>query len=211
MRARKPRWASRGLRRPGAPFPPRMPAARSLARPLPFTSGIGILERGHDAAHAGRDEGVGAGRRAAVVAAGLERHVGGRALRRLAAGRERHRLGVRPRPARACQPSPMMRPPCAITQPTFGFGVAVSRPRAASASGARHQGMVLGGEAHPTCPAPRGSRRGSRRRPRSCDRRRRSGCRPPCRASSAPPSPSRPAGASRPRARPGRGASARCA
>src|SRR5579864_4236218 len=35
-------------------------------------------------------------------------------------------------PARSCQPSPTIRSPCAITQPTRGFGSVLSSPRAAS-------------------------------------------------------------------------------
>ena len=171
---------------------------------------VGILERGDHAADARGHQRVGAGGRAAVVAAGLEGQVDGRALGRLAAGGERCRLGVRLAGARV--PALAQHPAALRDDATHARvgrgGVAAAR---GERQGARHQGMILGGEAHPTCPAPRGSRRGSPRRPRSCGRRRRSGCRPPCRACAAPPSPSRRGAASRPRARPGRGASARCA
>ena len=57
--------------------------------------GVGVADRAHDARDAGLDQRVGAGRLAAVVAARLERDVGRRAPRRLAAGGERVALGVR--------------------------------------------------------------------------------------------------------------------
>jgi hypothetical protein len=86
-------------------------------------------------------------------------------------------------PAFACQPSPTTAPALTTTQPTRGFGVVVYRPRAARRS-ARAMYSWSWAEytvAWLTCRL-RGSRRGSRRRPGSCGRPRRSGCRPPCRA-----------------------------
>ncbi len=177
---------------------------------LPAHERVGILESGDHAAHARGDERVGARRRPAMVAAGFEGHVGRRACRGFGAGRQRLRLGVRF--ARTLVPALADDPPGLRDHAAHaGIGRGGVAPVGGEGDGARHQGMVRGGEVHPTCPAPRGWRRGSPRRPRSCDTRRRSGCRPPCPACAAPPSPSRPGAANRPRARPGRAASARCA
>jgi hypothetical protein len=111
------------------------PAARRRATPRRPRAGRG---RGgdHDARDARGDQRVGAGRRAAVVGAGLEGDVGGGAARALPGGGERDGLGVRP-PARSCQPSPTTSSPCAITQPTIGLGWVVPRPRSASSSARR--------------------------------------------------------------------------
>ena len=56
---------------------------------------IRVADGAHDARDTRRDERIGAGRLAAVMAAGLERDVGGGALDRLHAGVEREALGVR--------------------------------------------------------------------------------------------------------------------
>ena len=73
-----------------------------LAQPRMALAGdlrIGILQRRHHARDAGRHDGVDAGRRLAVMRAGLERHVERRAARRLAGAPQRLDLGMRP-PAR---------------------------------------------------------------------------------------------------------------
>ncbi len=65
--------------------------------PLSTHLGVGVFERGHDAAYARGDQRVAAGRRAAVVSAGLQCDVGGGAadvsasIGRIAQG---HHLGV---------------------------------------------------------------------------------------------------------------------
>jgi hypothetical protein len=51
------------------------PACAQAGQPLPGDQRIGILHRGDDARHAGRQQRIGAGRRAAMVTAGLERDV----------------------------------------------------------------------------------------------------------------------------------------
>ena len=58
--------------------------------------GIGIFERRDDARNAGGDDGVGAGRRLAVMRAGLERDVERRAARRRAGAAQGFDLGMRP-------------------------------------------------------------------------------------------------------------------
>ena len=58
--------------------------------------GIGIFERGDDARNSGGDDGIGAGRRFAVMRAGLERDVERRAARRGAGAAQRLDLGMRP-------------------------------------------------------------------------------------------------------------------
>src|SRR5581483_8060763 len=62
---------------------------------LPRDLGIGILNRRHDAADAGGDDRIGAGRRLADMRARFQGHVEGRAFRRLAGAPERLGLGMR--------------------------------------------------------------------------------------------------------------------
>ncbi len=73
-----------------------MPAARSRAMPGAVHPRVGIARGDHHARHAGGDQGVGAGRGAAMVAAGLQRDVDGGAARRRAGHGECQRLGMRP-------------------------------------------------------------------------------------------------------------------
>ena len=75
---------------------PRRPQPRV---PLPGHFRVRVLHRRDDPRDAGRDDRLGAGRRLADMRAGLERHVEGRAARRLARLGDRDRLGMRP-PAR---------------------------------------------------------------------------------------------------------------
>ena len=63
---------------------------------LPCDFRIGILDRRHHARNAGRNDGVGAGRRFADMRTRFQRHIEGRAARGLAGARKRLRLGVRP-------------------------------------------------------------------------------------------------------------------
>ena len=72
------------------------PASRSTARPRPAISGLGSSMAHTTRRDAGGDDGVGAGRRAAVMRAGLERDVHGLAARPRAGARQRVRLRVRP-------------------------------------------------------------------------------------------------------------------
>ena len=90
-----PRWSRRAWSAPD-PTSTLIPAARSLACPCPATCGIGVLERGDDPGDPGRDDRVGAGRRGPGMRAGLERHIEGRAARRLSGLGDGERLGVRP-------------------------------------------------------------------------------------------------------------------
>ena len=71
-----------------------MPAARRRSRPRPSTTGFGSRAPTTTRATPGVDDRVGAGRRAAVVRARLERHVERRTARRVARLLERDRLGV---------------------------------------------------------------------------------------------------------------------
>ena len=88
----------RARRRLGAgPDLDRDPRRRSRAKPLPSVRGSGSAQRDDDPRGPRLDQQVGAGRAArAVVRAGLQRHVDGRAARRLAGLGERHRLGMGP-------------------------------------------------------------------------------------------------------------------
>ena len=61
---------------------------------LPGHFRIGILDRRHHARDAGRDDGVGAGRRLADMRARLQRHIERGAAGGLAGARERLRLGM---------------------------------------------------------------------------------------------------------------------
>ena len=79
-----------------------IPAASRRSTPAPATLGLGSMEAHTTRADAGPDQGVGARRRASVVTAGLERHIGRRASRVGTRRGERGDLGVRlPRHARA--------------------------------------------------------------------------------------------------------------
>ena len=95
---------------------------------------IGILERDHDPRGLRCEQQVGAGRAArAVVRAGLQRHIDGRAVApacRPARARPPRRAAVRPARSRPCRRS--VRRAETITQPTFGLGAV--RPRASSPS-----------------------------------------------------------------------------
>ena len=86
-----------------------MPAARRRAMAPPGNARIGILERRYDACNARRDDCIGAGRRPAVMAAGLKRDVKRRAARRFArvraAPEPRHAAG-RPAPSRRARRRP---------------------------------------------------------------------------------------------------------
>ena len=69
---------------------------RQTRMPLPLYARIGILEGRDDAADAGLDQGVGTGRRPAVMRARLQRDVDGGAFQGLARIGDRLGLGVRP-------------------------------------------------------------------------------------------------------------------
>ena len=88
-----PRLALQHLRRH---FQPRRAQKRVAA---PGDARVGIVHRRHNARDAAGDDGVDAGRRLAVMRAGLERYVNRRAARRVARRRQRQRFGVR---AAAC-------------------------------------------------------------------------------------------------------------
>ena len=73
-----------------------MPAAASRFSPPPATCGNGSRIAVTTRLNASGDNRVGAGRRFALMAAGLERDIHRRALRPLARRRQRMDLGVRP-------------------------------------------------------------------------------------------------------------------
>ena len=73
-----------------------MPAALQPGVALALHPGIGILQRRDDARDAGRHQGIGAGRRAAVMRARLERDIDRGALQGFAGVRDGVGLGVRP-------------------------------------------------------------------------------------------------------------------
>ena len=64
-------------------------------QPLARHQGVGVLHGGHHAAHAGADQGFGAGRSTAVVGAGLEGNVSGGALRGVAGLAQGVHFGMR--------------------------------------------------------------------------------------------------------------------
>ena len=111
-----------------------MPAARSRANPAPATRAVGILERGDDTRDAGRDQRVGARRRAPVVRARLERDVGGRAAGAVAGLGQRADLGVGAARAARSRPRPTISPSRTSTQPTHGLGAVRRRAAAPAAS-----------------------------------------------------------------------------
>ena len=111
--------------------------------PRPLTRGSGSSIATTTRADAGGDQGIGAGRRLAVMAAGLERDIGRGAARRLAGPRQRLGLGMRP--AAGLRPAaPDDAPSLTMTQPTAGLGQVRPRSRRASASAARIWSASMG-------------------------------------------------------------------
>ena len=102
MRRMWPAWSRRASSAP-RPTSTAMPAARSRAWPGAGDLRIGVFQRRDDAGDARRDDGVGAGRRLAVMRAGLERHVKRRAARGRAGAAQR--LDLRMRPAAGLRPA----------------------------------------------------------------------------------------------------------
>ena len=152
QRHHRPAFASRaGYGRDGRAAPPRrrrrattsIPAARSSAMPAPGDARVGVLQRADDAGDAGGDQRLGAGRRPAVMRAGLQRHVDGRAARERARPRRapasRRAAG---RPARST-PAPTTRPSRTISAPTLGLGAVSPRLRRPSASAGGHEARVV--------------------------------------------------------------------
>ena len=92
------------VRRDGRRARPRCRPRAAAAAPPPATRGLGSPTRDHDPAHARRDDRGRAGRRPAVMVAGLERHV------ERGAARARARRGAAPRPRRAARPPARGRP-----------------------------------------------------------------------------------------------------
>jgi hypothetical protein len=77
MRLKKPMLSSRDSAAPG-PTSTSMPAARSRSKPWPATSGLGSAMAGHHPRHtAGGNQRIAARAGAALVGAGLQRHIGG--------------------------------------------------------------------------------------------------------------------------------------
>jgi hypothetical protein len=98
--------------------------------------GIRILDRADHPGDAGGQDRLGAGRRAAVMGAGLQGDVEGRAAGGLAGGRERQRLPVRA-PARRGRPRPEDAPRIRLDHDGAHRRV---RPRGAEAAPAQRQG-----------------------------------------------------------------------
>ena len=71
-----------------------MPASRSLAKALAGDQRVGVCDGRHDARDAGLDQRIDAGRRAALVRAGLQIEIERGAARLLAGLRERDNFGV---------------------------------------------------------------------------------------------------------------------
>ncbi len=71
-----------------------MPAARKRATPVPWTRGVWILHGDHHPGHARVDQRLGARWGVALVVAGLEGHVGGRAPGPVAGVEQGRRFGV---------------------------------------------------------------------------------------------------------------------
>ena len=100
---------------------------------------IGIDGGGDDAGEARADQGIGAGRRAAGDAAGLEGDVGGAAADAVAgifaAPRRSATISAWSSRSYSCQPSPITWPSRSrMTQPTAGLGEVTPMPRRASSS-----------------------------------------------------------------------------
>ena len=129
MRRKKPALSSAASSAHG-PRSTRMPAAAQHGDPAPGHARVRILDRGDDAADAGGDQGVGAGRRLAGVGAGLERDVRRGPARGVAGAPEGLGLGMRA-PARLGPAAPDHLPSRTSTQPTAGLGQVRPRPRAA--------------------------------------------------------------------------------
>ena len=106
-------------------------ASRSRAMPAARDLRVGIGERDDDPGDAGVDERVGAGRRAAVVRARLEGHVGGGAPGPLTGGARAPRPRRGGPPGGSVAPSPTTSPSRTTTHPTQGFGAVRRRPRRA--------------------------------------------------------------------------------
>jgi hypothetical protein len=102
---------------------------------LPFHPGIGILQRRDDAGDAGCHQGIGAGRRATVVRARLERDIDRGALQGFAGARAS--TSACGRPPSCVRPRAITRPSRTITHPTDGLGQVRPSDRRASASAAR--------------------------------------------------------------------------
>ena len=121
------------------------PASRSTATPLPETRGSGSSIGAHHAARCRRQDGVGTGRRAAVMRAGLERDVHGLAARPVAGDAPAHRLRMRAarRAASSRARSPRRSPGSAITAPTAGLGAVRPSMRAGHAQRQLHEAAIL--------------------------------------------------------------------
>jgi hypothetical protein len=94
MRDTKPMFSSRASLS-STPQRTAMPAADSRASPCPATCGLGSDIATTTRATPALDQRVGARRRAAVMAAGFQRHIDGCATRRFAGCLQRVHLGVR--------------------------------------------------------------------------------------------------------------------
>ena len=144
MRRMWPAWSRRASSAP-TPTSTAMPAARSRAWPCAGDLRIGIFERRDHARDAGGDDGVGAGRRFAVMRARLERHVERGAAGRLAgaarAPRSRHAAG-----RRACvQPRPTMTPLFDDHRADGRIGPGAPEPAPAQGERQRHEADILRG------------------------------------------------------------------
>ena len=113
---------------------PRMARARDFR--------IGILERRDDARNAGLDDGIGAGRRLALVRARLERDIQRVRPARASPARRNASTSACGRPPVWVQPRPTMTPSLTITAPTAGLGQVRPRPRRPSAKRQRHEARV---------------------------------------------------------------------
>ena len=142
---------------PSTPASTAIPAAASRASPWPATRGSGSAIGGDDARDAGGDQRVGAGRRPAVMRAGLERDIERGAARRFAglgaAPASRHAAGRRRPCGRGRRPRAVL---ARRSRRPTGLGQVVPRPRAPrrSAAAMKRAVEIAGRFSHPLAGRP---------------------------------------------------------
>ena len=124
-----------------APTVTSIPAARSAATPRPATMGVGVLDGDDHPGHAGRDDGVGTGRRPPMVGAGLQGGEQGRPPGVESPARANAATSACGPPGGAVAPSKTCAGswPETTTQPTQGFGAVVPRTDVGHRHGSMHQ------------------------------------------------------------------------
>ena len=120
-----------------------MPAVAQPRMAAPGDARVGIVNRRDDARDAGRDHRIGAGRRAAVMAAGLQRDIERRAAAASRRPRASASVSACGRPPGAVQPRPMTSAVLDDHAPTAGLGAPCPRPRRAKCERGRHEARVV--------------------------------------------------------------------